>query len=90
MLGLNLLKSNNIILEFEHSFTSYKGFGGVEVIFPMIKTDATDEEIPIFQGIIGIGTAQQDEVSEETSSDSEADCEKRIKFKIDKNIVAIF
>ena len=89
LLGLNFLKSNNIILDFENSFIAHKGFGGVEVIFPMIKTDATDEEIPIFQGIIGIGKPQQDEVSEETSSDSEAECEKKIKFKIDENIVAI-
>ena len=73
LLGLNFLKSNNIILDFENSFIANKGFGRVEVSSPMTKTDATDEEIPIFRGIVGIGTAQQDEVSEETSSDSEAE-----------------
>ena len=88
LLGLNFLKSNHIILDFENLLTSYKTLEGVEVAFPM-KTEMPSEEPSLFQGTIGIETLLQDEVSEETSCDEEEECENKLRYNIDESLVHI-
>ena len=88
LLGLNFLKSNHIILDFENLLTSYKTLEGVEVAFPM-KCEVPSEDPSVFQGTIGIDTLLQDEVWEETSCDEEEECEKKLRYNIDESLVHI-
>ena len=89
LLGLNFLKINKVILDFENLLTIYEGDKGSPIEYPMMTNNDKTEEATIFQGIVERESTLEYKQDDNQESSDEPEYNKKLRYSIDNNLPSI-